>query len=885
MTSTIAVCLQTCNRADYTRRTVESFIAQHPERSRFLLLHGDDASTESGIAEIVQAAGFETVVQPKTRQGARTMRRLLFDAAQKRGAQWVLLLENDWEWVRPLPFLLFDQLVETRPDVYSLRLYGAYKGRNQTYPCSRRNLGEPRRSAVPWWPLPGAMESCEVGRYHWGAPPAVTRIGEALSIMRWVANSREPGDAAEVKASGRIDAYVARVTENVVYHIGEEKTRTVVSSRARPQRYTSAWQQTRNWTHAHSTACLLTALASCTKLPASLLDVGCGSGHLVDLARRKNIDAIGVDLSIPVGSHGALRHADLREPLKLGQSFPFVTCWEVAEHLPAEAADTLCDSLVNHLQPGGLLLFTAATPKQGGDGHINEQPHSYWREKLEARGLVFHDERTAMLRKQWATVAPRTPWYGKNLQVFRRPSAIAQAIDVAPSVDLPRVAITMRTADRSPNPNYLGGTVRRLLKQGVGDLHLCVTDPDTAWLDKELGADRERVAVHVPEQRLTPNQNGLAQIRNLDPSAFDWVLLLEDDLVFCSDFVGSVQRWLVDHAKPNRHFYRLFGFRVAPPNGKKVASYDASMQKCAGSQAVLLRMADAQDFLTWADANLESWGGFRGNARIAFDKLLMSWLATRYGDEPGVMSSPMFVKHIGKVSSLHPKTAHMDSQFAGESWSYRSQVPPYRVPKLWPGETFVVIGGGTVTQAEVDAVRGHARVIAINDAYRLAPWAECLYAADVDWWRAHEGVPTFEGAKYAIAHPTDRCVFPADVKVLRNTGGKGLETDPSGLRMGYPRSNSGYQAIQLAVHLGAARIVLLGYDMQPLADGRSHWFGDHPDSCKKNSPYPEFRESFAHLVAPLKSAGVEVINASTHTALKAFPIASLNEALALEAVA
>jgi len=28
-------------------------------------------------------------------------------------------------------------------------------------------------------------------------------------------------------------------------------------------------------------------------------------------------------------------------------------------------------------------------------------------------------------------------------------------------------------------------------------------------------------------------------------------------------------------------------------------------------------------------------------------------------------------------------------------------------------------------------------VLAINDAYRLAPWADWLYACDDRWWRFH----------------------------------------------------------------------------------------------------------------------------------------------------
>lgn len=186
---------------------------------------------------------------------------------------------------------------------------------------------------------------------------------------------------------------------------------------------------------------------------------------------------------------------------------------------------------------------------------------------------------------------------------------------------------------------------------------------------------------------------------------------------------------------------------------------------------------------------------------------------------------------------------------------------------------YVLIGGGpSLTREDVESVRGRAFVIAINDAYKLAPWADVLYAADQKWWNWHDGVPSFAGEKYAI-ESSDPVTWPG-VCVLRNTGPLGLETEPWGLRAGH---NSGYQAINLAVHLGAKRIVLLGYDMAPADDGRSHWFGEHPD--RTVSPYPQMRAAFDTLVEPLQALGVEVFNCSRHTALLTFPCVPLDVAL------
>lgn len=194
------------------------------------------------------------------------------------------------------------------------------------------------------------------------------------------------------------------------------------------------------------------------------------------------------------------------------------------------------------------------------------------------------------------------------------------------------------------------------------------------------------------------------------------------------------------------------------------------------------------------------------------------------------------------------------------------------VPRLWPASTIVCLGGGpSLTAEDVEACRGRAQVIAINDAYRLAPWADVLYAADAKWWKWHTGVPSFTGLKYSL-QPT-AAQWPG-VQVLQNTGERGLEVDPRGLRTG---RNSGFQAMNLAVHLGARRIVLLGYDMQR-AGRQEHWFGDHPD--RGHSPYGTFVPAFATLLEPLRALGVEVLNCSRVSALTCFLRSPLAEALA-----
>lgn len=196
-----------------------------------------------------------------------------------------------------------------------------------------------------------------------------------------------------------------------------------------------------------------------------------------------------------------------------------------------------------------------------------------------------------------------------------------------------------------------------------------------------------------------------------------------------------------------------------------------------------------------------------------------------------------------------------------------------RVERLWPNATVVCLGGGpSLTADDVEACRGRARVIAVNDAHRLAPWADVLYSSDVAWWRFYNGVPDFAGQKFSIDQGNRRILprFP-EIRVLANTGDTGVETNPTGLRT---LSNSGGAAINLAVHFGATRVILLGYDMRP-----GHWFGKHPCPLNNHSPYVVFRQKLATMAAPLKALGVDIVNCSRATALTAFRIAPLADVL------
>ena len=199
------------------------------------------------------------------------------------------------------------------------------------------------------------------------------------------------------------------------------------------------------------------------------------------------------------------------------------------------------------------------------------------------------------------------------------------------------------------------------------------------------------------------------------------------------------------------------------------------------------------------------------------------------------------------------------------------------VPRIWPGSTVVCLAAGpSLTPADVDTVRGRARVIAVNRSIGLAPWADAWYAADGRLWGWEaDRLRTFTGAIYSLEQTA--ASKAAGCVLLRNRGIWGLSIDPGALCNG---RNSGYGAINLAYLLGAARIVLLGYDCGPGPDGRTHWHGDHPHGAGPTDLiFRSWRACYRTLAPPLALAGVTVINCSRTTTIEAFPRADLADVL------
>lgn len=114
-----------------------------------------------------------------------------------------------------------------------------------------------------------------------------------------------------------------------------------------------------------------------------------------------------------------------------------------------------------------------------------------------------------------------------------------------------------------------------------------------------------------------------------------------------------------------------------------------------------------------------------------------------------------------------------------------------------------------------------------------------------------------------------------DIFMMLNLGITELSENPNGLHTG---TNSGYQAINIAVLAGAKRILLLGYDMR-FPGGKSHWHSGHPIKVPEGH-YTGYGKQFDTMKPQLARLEVDVVNCTQGSALKAFPISTLERELA-----
>ena len=137
--------------------------------------------------------------------------------------------------------------------------------------------------------------------------------------------------------------------------------------------------------------------------PASVLDAGCAMGFLVEMLRKRGVEAYGVDISDYAIENAAPEIQDsvwvgsVTDPLP--RKYDLIVTIEVFEHLSKEVAEQAVENLC---QSSDDILFSSTPLDYKEATHFNVQPPEYWAEQFARHGFYRDVDFDATFLTPWA---------------------------------------------------------------------------------------------------------------------------------------------------------------------------------------------------------------------------------------------------------------------------------------------------------------------------------------------------------------------------------------------------------------------------------------------------------------------------------------------------
>lgn len=225
---------------------------------------------------------------------------------------------------------------------------------------------------------------------------------------------------------------------------------------------------------------------------------------------------------------------------------------------------------------------------------------------------------------------------------------------------------------------------------------------------------------------------------------------------------------------------------------------------------------------------------------------------------------------------------------------------------MWDGGDVWIIGGGPSVPRQFDVpekviqkvINGtlppnayspfmgaihDKHVIAVNMGYKIGNWIDMVVFGDSGFFlRERIGLSQFPGIKVSCNPGSKNEPW---VKYLgRDTGKtKGISSHPSLVSW---NGNTGAAAISIAVHAGASRVLLLGFDMDIDSNTQmQHWHNlydkgpVHDERRRRKLPFSRHLTGFPVIADDAKKLGVEIINVSPNSTITCFPKMTTKELL------
>lgn len=214
------------------------------------------------------------------------------------------------------------------------------------------------------------------------------------------------------------------------------------------------------------------------------------------------------------------------------------------------------------------------------------------------------------------------------------------------------------------------------------------------------------------------------------------------------------------------------------------------------------------------------------------------------------------------------------------------------IPRLWDGGQCVIIGGGpSVTQQfDIPEYLVHQvytkkaspevyspymqsihsqHIIAVNMAFKLGPWIDCAFFGDEVFYTNYRwDLYQFKGLRVTCAS-----ALPSQNGFLKILDHDREHKFGCSFKPGHVswNGNSGAAAINLAVHFGVKRIILLGFDMKLDSNQNQHWHKFYTSNPQSVAQRMKLHLQGFPVIAKDLHGKVEIINACPDSMITSFP--------------
>jgi len=228
----------------------------------------------------------------------------------------------------------------------------------------------------------------------------------------------------------------------------------------------------------------------------------------------------------------------------------------------------------------------------------------------------------------------------------------------------------------------------------------------------------------------------------------------------------------------------------------------------------------------------------------------------------------------------------------------------WEVPKIWKGGECWIIGGGPsivqqfgIPSNVVEGVRvgdlptsvyspylsvlHDKHVVGVNTSFMLGNWVDMLFFGDNKFYLHFEQqVNDFPNLKVTCSsNANSRSGNNKHIKYLsRSSKSRGLTKNRGQVCWNV---NSGAAAINVALHTGVKRVILLGFDMKLDSKQRQHWhdYYTKKGQVRRKLPFDRHLIGFDDIKKDADRFGLEIINANPDSALNHFPKVNVKELL------